>query len=195
MKSRLLSWSPLLLLIMLASLTWWLDEKIQEKTEKSHNLSAAYPDFFIEGYEATSMDSTGKLLYFLRGKKLEHFTYEKLTSLNQPLLIYHAPEGQSVSFASIRAKLENNGEVVHFEDKVRVERLGVNSESDLLITTSYLKVEAKSEIAKTNRLVNIKYGTSKLSAKGLEFDNKTGIIRLLSETRAQYDNPKNTRLR
>ena len=59
----------------------------------------------------------------------------------------------------------------------------------LSITTSRLHIIPDKEVAKTDKEVSLIWGDSKLSSVGLEFNNKTRMIYLLSEARAYYENP------
>ena len=189
MNGRLISWSPILILLMLACLTWWLDAKIQNNNNENLLDEDKYPHFYIVGYQAVRLTEKGTKLYSLRGEKLEYFAEKKSTSLSAPFLMYYDKKNGATSFKARNARLINNGEHIYFENEVEINRPKTSEKGELSIKTSQLRVIPDKEIARTQRPLKLTLGNSKLSSVGLEFNNKTSIIHLLSKARAEYDPP------
>ncbi len=189
MREKLINWSPVILLLLLAGLTWWLDAKIRNQLDANTPNTSSYPDFYVIGYQATRMNQLGEKLYSLEGNKLEHYALQKLSSLSLPVLMYYSGLDGPISFASEKARLINNGEHVYFEGNVEINRPKNDSQRELTIKTSHIHIIPDEETAVTDKEIFLNIGNSKLSAVGLEFNNKTRIINLLSQVQANYENP------
>ena len=193
MNKSFVNWVPIALLVLLAILTWWLDTKVQNKEFNNVTVTNINPDFYIERYQATRMNQQGERLYLLKGQKLDHFTKEKNTKLRSPYLIYYDNTNGPVSFQANQAKIEDNGGHVYFTDNVEINRPASSVLKPLHISTSELHVLPDEELAKTDKRVSLVWGDSKLSSVGLEFNNKTRMIYLLSNAKAYYENPRSNR--
>ncbi len=190
MNKTFVNWIPIALLVLLTILTWWLDTKVQSKEYNNISATNINPDFYIEKYQATRMNQQGDRLYLLKGQKLDHFTKKKNTKLESPYLVYYDNATGPVSFQANQAKIEDNGENVYFIDNVEINRPGNSFLKPLHITTSHLHILPDEEVARTDKRVSLVWGNSKLSSIGLEFNNKTRMIYLLSNAKAYYENPK-----
>ncbi len=189
---RLVVWSPAILLLLLAVLTWWLDAKVRATLDAAAATSRGAPDFYIEGFKAVRMNTDGSRRYELAGKRLVHYELERKSMLSSPTLLYYDYQRAPVSVSADTAEIESGGENVYFRGDVRIERPAYDVYPPLGIVTSYLHVIPDEEIAKTDQAVTMAEGNSTLRSVGLEFDNKTQQVELLSQVQAHYENPRAT---
>jgi lipopolysaccharide export system protein LptC len=189
-KDRLITWAPAVLLLLLVLLTWWLDSKVQPATGRSDGSSRHDPDFYFEGFAAARMNVDGSKRYELTGTRLVHFPDDNSTELQTPRLVYFDYERAPVTVSADTAHIADGGDDVYFRENVRVVRAAYGDNLELGIFTTYLHVIPDREIARTDKAVTMVEGNSKASAVGLEFDNKTRQIKLLSNAKAYYENPR-----
>ena len=189
MNGGIIRLAPVILLAVLAGLTWWLNSKLRIESDLDTTSLKNQPDFYIEGYLATRMDSLGKKLYTLKGDELAHFSQKESTVLNNPFLIYHDDVEGPMTFSANEATLSNNGEDLYFNGNVRIKWAKLENLDSLEMRTSYLHIMPEEEIARTNKNITLLYNNSTMSAVGLEFHNKTRTFYLLSKIQAQYENP------
>jgi lipopolysaccharide export system protein LptC len=79
------------------------------------------------------------------------------------------------------------GDHVYFQDDVRVTRAAHEGASELVMRTSFLHVAPDYHIAKTDRSVTLSDDANTVTAVGLEMNNETRVIKLLSNVRGTYE--------
>jgi lipopolysaccharide export system protein LptC len=83
--------------------------------------------------------------------------------------------------------VSGKGDHVYFQDDVRVTRAALEGERELVMRTTFLHVVPDQHIAMTDRLVTLSDDANTVTAVGLEMNNETRIIKLLSKVRGTYD--------
>lgn len=190
MRERLIRWSPLILLALLAALTFWLDRKVQPTARLPDGSTRHDPDFIIEGFSAVQMNPDGTRRYALSAKSMTHYPDDNSTQLEAPRLVYFDYQRAPVTVRSDTAEATQGGTDVYFHGDVQVLRSAYGANAELAMFTSYLHVVPDRDFAQTDKPVRIVEGNSTASAVGLEFDNQTRQVRLLSEVKANYAIPK-----
>jgi len=190
MTERLITWSPLILLALLASLSFWLDRKVQPPARLPQGNTRHDPDFFIEGFSAVKMNPDGTRRYALAAKRMVHYPDDNSTQLELPRLIYFDYERAPVTIRSETAEVEHGGDDVYFRDDVQIIRSAYGPNAEIGMFTSFLHVIPDKDLAKTDKPVQLVEGNSTASSVGLEFNNATREIKLLSEVKARYETPR-----
>lgn len=190
MTDRLVTWSPLILIGLLAALTFWLDQKVQPPARLPDGSSRHDPDFIVEGFAAVQMNPDGSRRYALSAKRMVHYPDDDSTELELPKLVYFDYQRAPVTVRSDTARTTRGGDDVFFEGDVQVVRSAYDTNPELGIFTSYLHVIPDQDLARTDRLVRMVEGKSTASSVGLEFDNRTRQITLLSDAKVSYEVPK-----
>jgi lipopolysaccharide export system protein LptC len=188
MKIRWLAWTPVLLLAGLAGLTYWLDQKVQPLRGRDSG-SADEPDFVVDDFVATRMSLTGVPSYAVRAKRMVHYPEDNSARLENPELTHFAQNKAPVSIRADKGVLDQNGKSADFTGNVQVRRAAYGEDPELALYTTYLHVIPEEEIARTDRDVKIVSGNSTLEAVGLEFNNKTRTLNLLSKVKGTYATP------
>jgi len=192
MRDRWLTWVPVLLLAGLACLTWWLDQKVQPLGVRD-NASRNDPDFVVETFEATRMNDDGTERYALVAKKMEHYANDNSAVLDQPRLVHFDPDKGPVSIRANQGTLSSNGENAYFTGDVQVRRAAYGENAELALFTTFLHVIPDKDMAKTDREVTMISGNSTVKAVGLEFNNRTRELKLLSNVKGQLETPAKDR--
>jgi lipopolysaccharide export system protein LptC len=190
---RLSSWFPLLLLAVLAGLTFWLDRVVQPQAGPRTDLPKNDPDYVVDGLSAARMDSQGRVRDTLRAQKMTHYPDDDMTLLVEPRFVTYAQPYSPVTVTSRHARLSSNGENVYFEDGVRVVRAPYANRSELVLETSYLHVIPDANIAKTDRAVTIRDGTGVVTASGLELNSDTRVLNLKGRVRGTFESARSVR--
>jgi lipopolysaccharide export system protein LptC len=190
MSSRLLIWVPVLMLLLLAALTWWLDSKVQPLEPKRDGSSRHDPDYILENFTTTHMSEGGMPRYVLTAKKMVHYPDDDTTHLETPVL-RHIEEGKpEINITANRALLSSGGEDAYFFDNVNVVRQPDQKYGELRLVTSFLHVIPDQDLAKTDKPVTLTNPHSIVTAVGLELNSDTQVLKLLSNVKGHYDNPR-----
>jgi lipopolysaccharide export system protein LptC len=189
-NDRLITWSPLILLALLATMSFWLDRKVQPPAHRPDGSTRHDPDFVIEGFSAVKMNPDGTRRYALAAKRMVHFPDDNSTQLELPRLVYFDYQRAPVTIRSETAEAMQGGDDVFFRGDVQIIRSAYASNAELGVFTSFLHVIPDKDLAKTDKPVRMVEGNSTASSVGLEFNNATREIKLLSEAKASYATPK-----
>ncbi|MEO8629660.1 MAG: LPS export ABC transporter periplasmic protein LptC [Betaproteobacteria bacterium] len=182
-----------MLLAGLATLTWWLDQTVQPLDSEREKASKDDPDFVVDKLEATRMNLDGTQRYSVIATKMVHYPGDNSAVLDQPHLIHFDPNTAPVSIRANQGVLSSNGENAYFSGDVQVKRAPYGKNPELSLYTSFLHVIPDRDEAKTDRAVTITSGNSTLKGVGLELNNKTHEMKLLSDVKGQIETPAKSR--
>ena len=185
-SNRLTTAVPLLLVGMLAALTFWLDH-VAQPPERGAGPARDEPDYIVNGLSAISMSEAGTASYTLSAEKMVHFPEGDTTLLTAPKFVNYGKTKAPVTITASEAVVSANGQHVYFQDNVRVTRAAHGPNSELVVRTSFLHVIPDANLAKTDRTVTISDAATTVTADGLELNNETRVIKLLSKVRGSYD--------
>jgi lipopolysaccharide export system protein LptC len=186
MGDRLSGWFPLLLLAVLAGVTFWLDHIVQPAVGPRAG-SDDEPDYIVDGLSAMRMDDQGRVKHTLRAQKMTHFPDDDLTLLVEPRLVTYTEGASPVTVTARHARVSGNGENVYFEDGVRIVRAPHGNRTELVVETNYLHVMPDANIAKTDRPVTLRDATGVVVASGLELNSETRVLRLQGRVKGTFD--------
>jgi len=191
-RNQLTAMAPLILVALLAALTFWLDQ-IAQPSGRGTGGSRYDPDYVVERLSAVSLSQAGTASYTLAAAKMVHYPDGDTTLLTTPRFISYASAKAPVTITSSEAVVSANGQHVYFQDDVRVTRAAHESASELVVKTTFLHVIPDDNLAMTDRAVTITDATGTVAAVGLELNNATRILKLLSNVRGIYDPSKTPR--
>jgi lipopolysaccharide export system protein LptC len=183
MNNRASTWFPVMLMLLLAALTYWLQLTVNDVGPVRERGPDSEPDFIIDNLRVTRTNAAGLPDYVLTGLRMEHFRNNDTTRVTKPALTHFAPGAPPVHLTAERGVVTGNGDQYDFFDHVVVTREAVAGSAELKMSTEYLKVLPDKALASTDRPVTITQGESVLNGVGLELDNNTRILRLLSQVR------------
>ena len=172
-KDRAASLFPLVMLLLLAALTFWLNRVIQGDNPRGPQRHD--PDYWVERFEVRRFDFEGKLQHTLVADKLLHYADDDTTIVTAPHITYHQ-QPLSEIFARM-AYIGRDGKEIDLVDDVRVIRQSALKNSPpTVLATRTLKVFPDDERGRTNDPVAITQGKSVINGRGgLELDNRSGI--------------------
>jgi len=187
MNERYGGWFPLLLVAVLAALTFWLDRVVQPPSGPGPQAARDEPDYIVEGLSAVRMDREGRVKHTLRARKMTHYPDDDLTLLDAPDFVTFG-EGQApVKVTSKTARVSGNGENVYFENDVRVVRAPDGTRGELVLETSYLHVMPEGNIAQTDKPVTIREARGTVTASGLELNSDTRVLKLEGRVKSTFE--------
>jgi lipopolysaccharide export system protein LptC len=178
---------PLLLAGMLAGFTFWLDRFAQGPERDLVGPSRHDPDVIVEKLSAVLIGESGAPSYTLAAAKMVHYPDDDTTLLTSPKLVSYGSPKSTLTVTSSEGVVSAKGDHVYFQDDVRVTRAPYDGTSELVMRTSFLHVVPDHDIALTDRFVTLSDDANTVTAVGLEMNNQTRVIKLLSKVRGTYD--------
>ena len=192
MMQRIGAWFPVALLALVAAVTVWLDREVQPPERSRDGKLRHDPDYMVENFSALRIGPDGLPRYALSARRMVHYPDDDTTHLEAPRFEgYRGPA--TVTATSKTALLSSNGEEAYLIDDVRLVRAAYGDKSELTVQTSWLHVIPDANIAKTDKPVRIGTANILITSVGLEFNNETRILKLLSNVRGRYEKSKAAR--
>jgi lipopolysaccharide export system protein LptC len=186
--SRFSQLFPLLLLAVLAGLSFWLDQAVQQGT-KGNGSERHDPDYIVEKIVAHRMDAKGDIKHTLYAERMTHYPDDDSTHLVTPRFISNASARAPMSITSRTARVSSGGEHIYFETDVRATRAAYDDKSEMVMETSFLHVTPDDHIARTDRPVTVSDAHTVARAIGLELNSETRTVKFLSQFRGTYHDP------
>jgi lipopolysaccharide export system protein LptC len=188
MMSRFSQLFPLLLLAVLAGLTFWLDQAVQQGAQgigtERHD-----PDYIVENIVAHRMDANGDVKHTLYAERMTHYPDDDSTHLILPRFVSNASARAPMSITSRTARVSSGGENIYFETDVRATRAAYADHSEMVMETSFLHVIPDDHIARTDRPVTVSDAHTVAHAIGLELNSEARTVKFLSQFKGTYHDP------
>lgn len=182
----------LLLVILLAIASGWVFESIEQnpiltKEKKRHD-----PDYFLNNFTATTMNTNGKPAYKVKAKHLDHYPDDNSMKLQFPFISFYENNINTWTAEAEEALVVQNGKKIHLSGNVILNQVQ-NSPKDnlpIILTAEQLTIEPKQDIAHTTSKIKLRQGENTIDSVGMRADMKKNKIEFLSNTRSHYVSPK-----
>jgi lipopolysaccharide export system protein LptC len=185
MNSRLTHALPIVLMLLLAGLTLWLQHAIEAPQVQRTDRARHEPDALVDKFTVTEFGADGRPAARLSANAMVHFADDDSTELSLPQLVKTDP-GVTMTVRADRGIVTRDYENAYFYDNVQLARSGEDTDR-LQLRTEFLHVMVGEDLVRTDRPVTITRGESTLSGTGLEYDRKTGRLSLLSSVKASFN--------
>jgi lipopolysaccharide export system protein LptC len=178
---------PLLLMLALAGLTFWLERMVREE-ERIHPSQRRHdPDFIVEKLTHTRFNLQGMVESTLAAAKMLHYPDDDSTDLVAPRMVQTKPDEPRVTMTADRGTLSQDGEEVFLYGNVLIVREAGPGSFERRMRTSFAHVVQGRSIILTDREVEITEGDRVLSARGMEYHNDTKELFLRERVRGRFE--------
>jgi lipopolysaccharide export system protein LptC len=188
MISRLFSGILLLILVLLAALSFWQNQSARapSQAQEASGLRRT-PDYMVENFSAVRMGEDGVARHMLVAKSMAHYPDDDITDIEKPRFINTEPGKPAVQIKADEAKMSAQGEDIYLMGNVMVFRNAGKGRGETTMTTSLLHLIPDDDIAKTDKPVVITETNAIIKAVGMEMNNRTNVTRLLSQVKVVHD--------
>ncbi|PPC92944.1 MAG: LPS export ABC transporter periplasmic protein LptC [Methylotenera sp.] len=181
---------PIVLLSLLATVTFWINMTVQPVTPKIDGSSRHDPDYIVSNFVTTQTDANGDLRYKLAATEMKHFPDNDTTNLLNPRYTQFAVNKPYTQVEGLRGYVSSNGEVVEIVDKVLVTRQAFADKGEMTLETDYLNIRPNEELVQTTSPVVIRQAPKTvIYATGMIYEKKKQTVTLLNKVRAHYERP------
>jgi lipopolysaccharide export system protein LptC len=182
---------PLVLAGLMALLTFWIYQTVEEQGPKIDGSNRHDPDYIMQNFVTTQTDANGKLRYLLAANKMMHFPDDDSTELEQPKFTQYATDKPYTKIKGNRANVSSDGEEIEVLEDVMVVRQASAEKGEMQVFTDKLTIFPNQDLAKTDRPVVIKQAPKTvIHATGMIYDKNKKTIQLFKRVNAHYEKPK-----
>jgi lipopolysaccharide export system protein LptC len=177
---------PLLLMLALAGLTFWLELMVREEEGVRQSPRRHDADYIVDRLMHTRFNAQGAAESMLAAEKMLHYPDDDSTDLVAPRLVQTKANQPRITVTAERATLSQDGEELFLYDNVLVVREAGAGRPETRMRTSFLQVARAQSVLRTDRDVVITEVDRVLSGRGLEYNNETRQFYLRERVRGRY---------
>lgn len=181
---------PIILLALLAGLSFWLQKALDTGDAKHDGKQRHDPDAVAENFVVRRFDDTGKVKYRLIAPYLVHYPDDDSSELRSPVLISYRTDAPPVTLTARNAKVTAKGETIYLWDDVRLTRAATADRPEMVARMPDLTAQPDVGIAFTNSPVEITQGQSWIKGVGAHLDDNTSTLVLQSQVTGLYIRPR-----
>ena len=184
--SRARYWLPLLPLLGLLGITYWLNLQVLPESAKPDNGERHDPDAIMENFSALKLNEQGVPRFIMAAEKMQHYPDDDSTTLELPRLTTLTAGHPTIHTIAQRGIVSSKGDEIFLHGDVEVLREASGQQGELTLQTEYLHIIPDRDLINTDRAVTIADASSTTHATGLEMDNKARTLKLLSKVRSEH---------
>jgi lipopolysaccharide export system protein LptC len=166
--------------------TYWLNQQVLPEPTKPDSQNRHDPDAIIENFTATKLDEQGAPNFIMAATQMLHYPDDDSTSLEMPRVTMLSAEQPTIHAVAKHGDISSKGDVIILHGDVEVLRESSAKLSGLTLQTDYLRIIPDQDLINTNRPVVVVDAHNIFHATGLEMDNKTRTLKLLSQVRSEH---------
>ena len=185
MNARGSLWLPLVVLLLLAALSYWIERAVQAPSANGQ-VTKTSPEGIMENFEALRTDMTGKPQYRLSAKRLKHYTGTKRTEMESPHFVQLSAETGEIDTTARQATVSAEGDEIDLQGDVRVVRAARPGQSAMTLRTARLLAYPESDLLRAPGRVDVRDDTLDMRAGGMTYYAKRRSIELTGRVKATY---------
>lgn len=183
---------PIILLALMAGLTFWLQKTVGGDETKHDGKLRHDPDAIAENFVVRRFDDTGTVKYRITAPLLTHYPDDDSSEFQSPTLISYRPDAPPVTITARHARATSKGTTIYLWDDVNITRAATAERPEMVARMPDLTAQPDAGIAFTNSPVEITQGQSWIKGVGAHLDNNTAILVLQSQVTGLYIRPRAT---
>ena len=177
---------PLILMLALALLTFWL-ERTARMDQPHPSLRRHDPDYLVHIFKIVGYGPTGAPESMLSARRMVHYPDDDSTDLDAPRVLQTKAGEAPMTLTAERGALSQDGEDTFLYDNVVLVRSAIPLLPEMRMQTSFLHVVRARSLFRTDREIEVREGGRHLTGRGLEYDNQSRVLQLRAKVRARFE--------
>jgi lipopolysaccharide export system protein LptC len=177
---------PVVLMLLLALISFWLERVVQLGDVNSRGPKRHEPDYTVDDFTMTQTNKEGAADTTLTATRMVHFADDETTELESPRLVQQKKGDPPVEIVARLGKIDRDGNVVQLIDDVVATRAATPQRPVMHMMTRFMEIHIPEEIGTTPEKVVITQGESTLEGIGMIFWNKTRDFELHGQVQGTY---------
>jgi len=178
------------ILAVLAAVSYYLAEfAAQMRLPERAGAVGHEPDYFVDRLAMTRLNRRGEPVYRMSADRLLHYPDDDTHEFQDPVLVSLEPGKPLVTLRASRGRSTGGGERTDLYGDVVLTRAPDAGKPALRVETDHAVLLSSEDVARSDRPVRIQYGESSLTGVGMEFNNSTRVLNVLSDVRGVWTAP------
>lgn len=181
---------PLVMAALLALITFWISQTVEQQGNKIDGSNRHDPDYTMHNFVTTQTDENGKLRYILAATEMIHYPDDDSTVLQRPRFTQYTVNKPYTQIEGLRGYVSSNGEEVELVDNVKVVRQAFEGKGEMQVLTEKLLILPNQDLVKTDSPVVIKQAPKTvIHATGMVYNKKEQTVKLNKRVKVHYERP------
>jgi len=176
----------LALLAAIATVTWWLQHLVEPGATPAGRAVRHDADYTMETFTVTEMDAAGATHYRLQAESMEHYADDGSARLIKPQVRFFSRERVPWTLVAEEGTVAANGNEIHLNGAVVIERPASANQALLRLTTSNVLIHPHDEVAETREHVMLQDPLNTTRAIGMRVQMNDEHVQLLSQVQGRY---------
>lgn len=185
MSARGSLWLPLVVLLLLAGLSFWIERVVQAPADIRQTTQSS-PEGIMENFEALRTDLAGNPQYRLSAKRLKHYSGSKRTEMEFPRFVQLSGQTGEINTTAKQATVSPEGDEIDLQGEVIVMRAAQPGQSVMTLRTARLLAYPDRNLLRAPGTVEVHDDTLNLRAGAMEYNANRRIIELTGRVKARY---------
>lgn len=177
-------WLPLAILLLLAALSFWIEQAVRVQANGSPT-SRIEPEGIMENFEALRTTPDGRPQYRLSAKTLKHYSGSKRSEMDAPRFAQLDPSAGDVRAEAKRATVSPEGDEIDLQGKVVIIRAARPGQAAMTLRTERLLVYPERDLLHAPGAVTLNDGTLAVRAGAMDYDAKRRVVKLSGRVSAR----------
>ena len=191
MANKLSTIFVLLLILIIAFITYWLKIEVEKELLIKNSKNGSGPTFYLKKFDSVQTKKNGDVKFTISAKNMKEFDYAEYAILSKPHFTRFKNSSPYSYIKSNAGKVISGGDEYLFSDNVILTRVATKKKKEMKLFTDQLDILPKMDIILTKKPVKIIQDPNlEIYGIGMKYDNKEGIVKLLSNVKVHYDNPR-----
>ena len=191
MANKLSTIFVLLIIIIIAFITYWLKIEVEKELLTRNSNNGSGPEFYLKNFNNVQTKKNGDIKFIIKAMNMKEFNYAEYASLTKPHLTRYKNSKPYSIIRSNKGKVISGGDKYFFSDNVVLTRVKTKTKREMKLFTDELNILPNIDIVLTKKPVKIiQEPNIEIYGVGMKYDHKEGIVKLLSNVKVHYDKPK-----
>ena len=155
MANKLSTIFVLLLIIIIAFITYWLKIEVEKELLTKNNNNASGPEFYLKNFNSIQTKKNGAVKFIIKAKNMEEFNYAEYAILKKPHFIRYKNSKPHSFIKSNNGKVISGGDEYLFTDNVILTRIKTKKKREMRLFTDELDILPNIDIILTKKPVKI----------------------------------------
>lgn len=188
---RLSIYLPVMLMAVLALLTYWLVRNTPIFiTPPGAPPPAQEPDYTMQRFAVRHFDAGGQLKAEVLGDEARHYPATDTLDVNAARLRMFDARGRITRASATRGITNADGSEIQLIGNARIDRAAAAGESGLQFRGEFLHVFARTERLRSHKPVEVTRGRDRFSADTMDYDHQARTLELRGSVRVTLAPPK-----